>query len=125
MKKDKIIYGVTTALIVAVMLFSLYKMYTPDYDRLSLPHYLRTELTIAKILGLIVLVLPRMPLRLREWAYVGFGITLITASVAHYASGDSFARSLEPLVSLVVLAVSNIYMHRIRAASKKEGVLPL
>lgn len=125
MKKDKIIYGISTGLIVGVMLFSLYKMYTPDYDRLSLPHYLRTELTIAKILGLIVLVLPRVPLRIREWAYAGFGITLITACIAHYASGDSLARSLEPLISLLVLAVSNIYMRRIRAASKKEGSAPL
>src|SRR6266516_7560856 len=110
MKKDKTIYWFTTGLIASVMLFSMYKMYTPDYDRLSLPNYLRIELSIFKIIGLLVLLLPQFSVRMKEWAYAGFGIVLVSAAVAHYNSGDALIRSLEPLIFLVILAVSNLYM---------------
>ena len=118
MKRNTIIYWITTGMIVLVMLFSMYKMYTPDYDRMKLPGYLRTELSVFKILGLIVLILPQFSIRMKEWAYAGFGITLISAVVAHYSSGDAFARSLEPVFFLAILAVSNIYLHKIDRASK-------
>lgn len=114
MKKHKTIYWTTTMIIVLVMLFSMYKMYTPDYDRMHLPHYLRNELSVFKILGLIVLVLPQFPARMKEWAYAGFGITLISAIVAHYSSGDALIRSLEPVIFLALLAISNIYLYKIK-----------
>ena len=114
MKKHKTIYWTTTIITVLIMLFSLYKMYTPDYDRMHLPHYLRNELSVFKILGLIVLVLPQFSIRIKEWAYAGFGITLISAIVAHYSSGDALIRSLEPIIFLVVLSISNIYLYKVR-----------
>ena len=113
MKTYKTIYWITTGIIALIMLFSMYKMYTPDYDRLSLPNYLRIELSVFKILGLVVLLLPQFSMRVKEWAYAGFGITLISAIVAHYSSGDALMRSLEPVFFLVVLAISNIYMHKL------------
>ena len=113
MKKYKRIYNISTGIIVLIMLFSMYKMYTPDYDRMHLPNYLRVELTVFKILGIAVLLIPRLPMRLKEWAYAGFGITLISAIVAHYSSGDALARSLDPIFFLGVLIVSNIYMHKV------------
>ncbi|QHV93946.1 DoxX family protein [Spirosoma endbachense] len=124
MKKDKTIYWIATAIIGFVMMFSLYKMFTPDYDRLSLPNYLRTELAVFKIAGLIVLFIPQFSTRLKEWAYSGFGVTLISASVAHYCSGDSLIRSLEPIIFLVILAISNSYLHKIEKAVHEESSLP-
>jgi hypothetical protein len=121
MKKDKTIYWIATAIIGFVMIFSLYKMFTPDYDRLSLPNYLRIELAVFKITGLIVLFLPQFSTRLKEWAYSGFGITLISASVAHYCSGDSLIRSLEPIIFLVILAISNHYLHKIEEAVHEKS----
>jgi hypothetical protein len=114
MKKHKAIYWTTTIITVLIMLFSLYKMYTPDYDRMHLPHYLRNELSVFKILGLLVLVLPQFSIRMKEWAYAGFGITLISAIVAHYSSGDALIRSLEPIVFLTVLFISNIYLYKVK-----------
>ncbi len=111
MKKTKTIYWITTGIIALVMLFSMYKMYTPDYDRLGLPSYLRTELSLFKIIGLLVLLLPQFSVTMKEWAYAGFGIVLISAAVAHYSSGDDLAKSLEPIVFLIILVVSNIYLH--------------
>lgn len=113
MKKNKRIYWISTGIIAAIMLFSMYKMYTPDYDRMHLPNYLRVELSVFKILGLIVLLVPQFPMRMKEWAYAGFGITLISAIVAHYSSGDALARSLEPVFFLIALVISNIYLHKL------------
>ena len=100
-------YRISTGVIALVMLFSLYKMFSPDYAHLGLPNYLRLELAIAKLLGLAVLLAPRVPTSVREWAYAGFAIVLVSATVAHYASGDGVPHALEPLGFLVVLLVSH------------------
>lgn len=112
MKRNKIIYWSSTIIITLIMLFSIYKMFSPDYELLGFPDYFRTELVFAKIIGLIVLLIPQIPVRIKEWAYVGFGIVLISASIAHFNIGDG-AVSLEPMVFLMILAVSNFYMHKL------------
>ena len=68
MKKNKIIYWTATGMISFVMIFSIYKMFTPEYDLFALPNYFRMELTIFKILGLIVLLMPQFSVRMKEWA---------------------------------------------------------
>jgi len=109
MKRDKIIYWSSTGALSFIMLFSMFKMYTPIYEHLGFPHYFRTELLIAKILGLIALLTPRIPSILKEWAYAGFGIVLISASIAHFNSGDSIINAVEPYIWLIILAVSYLY----------------
>ncbi|HTI57926.1 DoxX family protein [Mucilaginibacter sp.] len=116
MKKDKKIYWSATIIISLIMLFSIYKMYTPLYEHLGFPSYFRTELLVAKILGLTVLVVPQFSLRVKEWAYAGFGIVLISASVAHFNSGDAIANVFEPYIWLAILIISNIYLHKVRGA---------
>jgi hypothetical protein len=123
MNRDKVIYWTATVMISMVMLFSMYKMYTPDYNRLGFPYYFRTELVIAKILGLAALLLPRMPLRIKEWAYAGFGIVLVSAAVAHLGSGDPVLNSLEPAIFFAILVVSYVYLHklnRLKLAGRRE-----
>lgn len=92
-------------------------MFTPEYIHFGLPDYLRYELAIFKIAGLIVLLVPQFPSRIKEWAYAGFSITLISAVIAHYYTGDSFLRSLEPMIFFIVLVVSNIYLYKIKNTS--------
>ncbi len=118
MKKDRIIYWISTGIISFVMVFSIYKMFTPEYAQFNLPNYFRVELSVFKILGLIVLLIPQFPARIKEWAYAGFGITLISACIAHYSTGQSLSRSLEPVIFLVILAVSNIYLYKLKRVSK-------
>jgi hypothetical protein len=117
MKKDILIYWIATVMISLVMIFSIYKMFTPEYIHFGLPDYLRYELAIFKIAGLIVLLVPQFPSRIKEWAYAGFSITLISAVIAHYYTGDSFLRSLEPMIFFIVLVVSNIYLYKIKNTS--------
>jgi len=58
------------------------------FVHLQLPNYFRLELTVAKVLGALALVIPGVPSRIKELAYFGFGITILSAIVAHSASGS-------------------------------------
>ena len=57
------------------------------FTHLGFPAYFRVELSLAKLLGLVLLLAP-VPARLKEWAYAGFAITLVSALIAHLAVGD-------------------------------------
>ena len=81
MKKDKIIYWVSTGLISAMMLFSAYAYFTSSqiseaFKHLGFPDFFRVELGSAKLLGALVLLIPQIPVKIKEWAYAGFGIVL-------------------------------------------------
>jgi hypothetical protein len=57
------------------------------FVHLGFPGYFRVELALAKLLGVMVLLAP-VPARLKEWAYAGFAITLVSALIAHLSVGD-------------------------------------
>jgi len=116
MKKDKNIYWAATIVVTLIMIFSIYKIYTPAYQHFGFPLYFRTELVIAKIIGLMALLLPQVPLRVKEWAYAGFGIVIISASIAHFCSGDPLINVFEPFIWLVILAISYSYLLRLPKA---------
>jgi DoxX-like family len=71
---------------------------------LGYPPYFSDLLGVAKLVGVCVLLVPGIP-RLKEWAYVGFGITILSASYSHLLSGDGFL-ALEPLVTFAALVIS-------------------
>ena len=58
-----------------------------SFRHLGFPDYFRVELSWAKFLGIAMLLAPA-PSRLKEWAYAGFAINLISALIAHLAVGD-------------------------------------
>ena len=60
------------------------------FTHLGFPGYFRVELSWAKVLGIALLLAP-VPSRLKEWAYAGFAINLVSALIAHFAVGDGFA----------------------------------
>jgi hypothetical protein len=74
---------------------------------LGYPRYFSNILGIGKIAGVIVLLAPGMP-RLKEWAYVGCAITILSACYSHYSSGDGLL-ALEPLVTFGALLASYAY----------------
>jgi DoxX-like family len=57
------------------------------FTRLGFPDYFRVQLAWAKILGIVLLLAP-VPARLKEWAYAGFAITLVSAVIAHVSIGE-------------------------------------
>lgn len=87
-----ITYWIATALLCLQMGFTAYaQLRLPEvaeaFARLGFPDYFRVELSWAKFLGVLVLLAPA-PARLKEWAYAGFAITLVSALIAHFAVGD-------------------------------------
>jgi uncharacterized membrane protein YphA (DoxX/SURF4 family) len=68
------------------------------FSHVGYPQQLRILLGIAKISGVIALLLPGFP-RLKEWAYAGFTFAWIAAFVAHYLVHDR-----EAFIPLVLLA---------------------
>lgn len=126
MKKKKMIYWITTGIICSVMIFSVFSFTFFDYYQypegafvhLGLPYYFKIELTIAKILGIVVLLMPNIPVKMKELAYFGFAITLVSASIAHFATGDSILYVIDPLIFLGILIVSYTYYHKLRAVGQ-------
>ena len=119
MKKDKIIYWITTGIVSLMMLFAAFNYVTNEatksaFVHLGFPSYFRIELAVAKALGAIALLLPATPARLKGFAYSGFAIVFISAFIAHLSSGDPVSVAIFPLVFLVILAVSYIYLHKTR-----------
>ncbi len=68
---------------------------------LSYPSYLMKILGVAKVAGVIALLIPGVPL-LKEWAYAGFTFDLLGASASHAFSQHSIPEIVTPLVVLVV-----------------------
>ncbi len=117
MKKNKIIYWITTGFFSLMMLLSAYIYFTkPEltaaFKHLGFPDYFRVELGIAKLLGALVLIMPAIPVKIKEWAYAGFAITFLSATIAHIYSGDPATMVIMPLVLLAVLVISNIYLYK-------------
>lgn len=131
--REKLIYRTTTGIVCAVMVFSIINFIFNDhfpfpngsegaFVHLGLPHYFKIELTTAKILGLLALLIPSVPFKIKEFAYFGFGITLISASIAHCARGDarlSVLFILDPLFFLILLIVSYVYFEKSHSFSVK------
>ncbi len=57
------------------------------FNHLGFPAYFRVELSLAKLVGLALLLAP-VPARLKEWAYAGFAFDLGSALIAHVSMGD-------------------------------------
>ena len=121
MEKDKRIYWIATGIVSAVMIYSAinFNLKNPlgpmkgAFHHLLLPDYLRIELTIAKVLGVIALLIPRVPRLVKEFAYSGFAITLVSASIAHFSVGDSTLFVLDPLLFLGALITSFLYYDKL------------
>jgi DoxX-like family len=114
MKRDQITYWTATVIVAAIMLwsacnFAFNEEMQDGFTHLGLPGWFRIELTIAKILGALALLIPIIPPRIKEFAYFGFALTIVSACIAHLATGDGILRGLEPLVFLGVLVVSYWY----------------
>lgn len=92
MHARRIGYWTVTALLCLQMGFTAYaQLNLPQvadaFTRLGFPDYFRVELAWAKFLGITLLLAP-VHARLKEWAYAGFAITLLSALIAHVAVGD-------------------------------------
>jgi DoxX-like family len=101
---------IATLAVCAFMAYNAYAYLTHDpkmmaaFASLGYPTYFPTILGIAKVLGILALLV-NGAVRLKEWAYAGFTFTFIGALCSHLASGQQKA-ALMPVVVLIVLVIS-------------------
>ena len=91
-KARTVVYWIVTALFCLQMGFTAYaQLRLPQvaemFTHLGFPAYFRVQLSLAKLLGVVLLLAP-VPARLKEWAYAGFAIDIASALIAHFAVGD-------------------------------------
>ncbi len=118
MKSTKIIFWVTTIIIflfegVMPALTSQTELAKEGIKHLGYPGYFGNALVVFKILGVLVLIIPKVPNRIKEWAYAGFAFDFIFASISHFAVDGAGFQAIFPLIFLVILIISYINYHKL------------
>lgn len=117
-------YWIANVLLAVFILPGIFYLNSPmaieGTRHLGLPEWFRMEAGIATFVAGLVLILPMMKIfgdtigkMFKEWAYVGLGITYISAMIAHLAVDGVIAMSFFPLVTFAVLVVSYFSYHKI------------
>jgi hypothetical protein len=110
-KRNKIIYWISTAWLALGMLSTGAVQLLKVKEEVNLitglgyPGYFLTLLGIWKILGVVVVLIPKFPL-LKEWAYAGFFFAMSGAIFSHVASGDRMNEIFPSLLLLILTMVS-------------------
>ncbi|MBL7766556.1 MAG: DoxX family protein [Chitinophagaceae bacterium] len=122
MKKTKMIYWTSTAIISLMMIFSAYYYIANPtikeaFLHLGYPDYFRVELAVAKMIGAILLIIPFVS-RFKEWVYAGFAFTFISAFISHISSGDAMQMSIAPLIFLIPLGLSYFTWHKLQSSRR-------
>ncbi|ANW95792.1 hypothetical protein AXE80_05630 [Wenyingzhuangia fucanilytica] len=125
MKKIKIIFWIATSIIfalealmpLATLLFA-HEYFNAGTKPLGYPDYFAYALIVCKILGATAIMLPKLPVKLKEWAYAGLTFNLIFAAISHIAVDQVIANIVMPIVVGIVLSVSYVYSQKINHKSK-------
>lgn len=129
MKKTNIFYWIFTGLFAAMMLLSA----IPDivsnpiavkgmHEELGYPLYFIPFIGVAKLLGVIAILVPGFP-RLKEWAYAGLFFDLIGATFSIIAAGKSIS-DWGFMVLPLALATTSYILYQKRKTLRESGVKP-
>jgi putative oxidoreductase len=113
-KKKKKIYFLAKGFISFFMFFSAYYSYSHSQDLrlLGFPDYFRIELVIAKVIGAILLLIPQISSRIKEWVYAGFGIAMLSALIAHIACNDPTSKIIFVATDFILIAICIQYVYK-------------
>jgi hypothetical protein len=130
-KATTILFWTFTALFCLEMSFTAYYELLPQgaqaFTRLGFPNgYFRWELSLAKLVGVAVLVVPMVPSRgflyvMKEWAYAGFAINLVSAMIAHLSISDRPLAFLPSTLTSVLWAASYFFWRRLQASRANQS----
>ncbi|MBS1663879.1 MAG: DoxX family protein [Bacteroidetes bacterium] len=128
MKSVKITYWTCTTLVVLfegllpALTFNT-ALAKEGISHLGYPDYFRVALTAFKVIGAILLILPQIPTRAKEWAYAGFTFTFLFAFISHTAvDGIGNGQSIFPLAVLAILLVSYVCYNRMKSFTQQTSV---
>lgn len=124
MKKTKIIYWIATILFAGLMIFSSVDGIKPNEKTIQFLHlglgypiYFIQFISIAKLIGAIVILIPGLN-RIKEWAYAGLFFDLAGAVY----SGIAVSGKFDPMMLMMLLwivpgIISYIYFHKLKTQS--------
>src|SRR5690348_2925227 len=118
-KRNKIIYWIATLwLALGMVSTGIVQLLKVEEEvevitKLGYPVYFLTLLGAWKILGVIVILLPKLAI-LKEWAYAGFFFAMTGAIFSHIAIGN--ANEIFPALLLLALTIISWYF---RPADRK------
>ena len=123
MKRLNTTYWIITALFSAFMVFSSIGGITLHeqavamlHDHLGYPLYFIRLISFAKVLGAVVILLPFVPARVKEWAYFGFFIDLFVGMVSFIAVGDPVV-GWAPMLLFIAVLIFAYWLHHKRLAA--------
>jgi putative oxidoreductase len=115
---------------IVTALFCLEMSFTAYYELCVLPqaaeaftrlgfaaNSFRVELSWAKVIGVIVLLIPMIPARYKEWAYAGFAINLVSAIIAHVSIHDRTLALVPSSTTSVLWLLSYFFWRRMQASA--------
>ncbi len=120
MKKNTIFFWITTGFLflfegvmpVSALLFAP-ESATAGTVYLGYPTYFAYVLIAFKALGVVALIIPSLPRRVKEWAYAGLAFNFICASVSHFVIDGVAFVSFFPFIILAFLVVSYIHSFKL------------
>lgn len=131
MKKTKIFYWIFTSLFAFIMLGSaipdilVQPIAIEGFKKMGYPVYLLPFIGIAKLLGVIAILVPGFP-RIKEWAYAGLVIDLVGATYSIMSSEEPASAWGFMAVPLLLAAGSYIFYHkkeRTKSALRKVPIV--
>jgi uncharacterized membrane protein YphA (DoxX/SURF4 family) len=111
-KRNKIIYWIATVwLSLGMTVSGGMQIVKPKEEveiicnHLGYPLYFLTIIGIWKLLGVIVVLLPKLPL-IKEWAYAGFFFVMSGALASHIYMKDPFSEAFGPCLLITLTIIS-------------------
>jgi len=121
MKTYKTIFYVTSTLLFLTQ--GLMPLLTMNSDenkaamaQLGYPAYFGMMLAVFKFLGSLAILTPKVPARIKEWAFAGFAIDFICAFVSLWAAAGPTSMLAFPLIAMVILVLCYYSFYRISEA---------
>lgn len=126
MKKDKIIYWVTTSCVILFIgLGSFADLFTIEpiresFKHIGFPEYMIPFFGVAKLLGTLAILIPALK-GFKEAAYAGLIYYFIGANYCHFAVGDGIDKYGITLFILLSIIVSFIYSIKLNNSKTLNG----
>jgi hypothetical protein len=118
MKRKILFYWIAKGLMCAFMLLgaSMDILKTPDaikfINELGYPDYFIRFIGVMKVLGIIVVLIPKFP-KIKEWAYAGLAFDTFGATYSHIANGDGPDKFIPALIGLALVMLSYFFFTKI------------
>jgi DoxX-like family len=115
-KTTNVIYWISTILFAALMIFSAAGGVQPSqasiqlmHDQMGYPVYFIQFISIAKLIGCVAILIPRLNRSVKEWAYAGLFFDLAGAAYSGIAASPSFDPRIFGMLAWIIPGIVSYY----------------